>query len=401
MICSKVPFQTALFGFMSGFCLLLSGNTLNFWLAESGVSLITLGLFTLVALPYSFKYFIALLTEGTPLSLRSWLGIAQVLILGTLLGLSQTPGVDHEKRIAFLTVLLALGAVIQDIYLDKLRIDKTQSTTTGPSAGGYTIGYRLGMLASGAGLIFLSHFVAWPMVFYGACIGLIGISLGIHWTISPTTSLNNFQSSKRIPLSLKSHILRPILKIAQGKRLVYVIVLISLYRLADNLIAVLANPFQLQLGFTAIEIAAAAKVFGITTAILGGFMGGKLIQKWGLSQSLYYFALIHLGTHSLFIIQSKIGYDLTFLYVVTGLENLTGSMAMVAYIAYMTNLCDQRYGTTQYALLSSIMGLSRTLLPASAGTLATYLPWETCFVVIMLLALPGVILSSPWMSQKF
>lgn len=382
---------------MSGFCLLLSGNTLNFWLAESGMDLITLGLFTLVALPYSFKYFIAVLTDKTGFPIRVWIAISQILILASLFGFTQMNAPHNKQAIAILAFILAIGAVIQDIHLDKLRIDKTQAGNSGHSAGGYIVGYRLGMLTSGAGLIFLSSLVDWSTVFYNAVAIFIPISLFIHLFMTPKARL---QYKKKLPVLFSTQLIRPILKIAKGKRLFYILSLIVLYRLSDNLLAVLVNPFQLQLGFNAAEIATASKFFGTTMAILGGIAGGKLLQKLGTLKSLYLFGLVHLITHILFIIQAKIGYNLPFLYLVNGAESLTGSMAMVAYIAYITSLCNKRYGTTQYALLSSIMGLSRTLLPASAGTIASYFSWEACFMIITLIGVPGVLLSSPWMTQK-
>lgn len=382
---------------MSGFCLLLSGNTLNFWLAQAGVDLVTLGLFTLVALPYSLKYFIAVAMNKINLPIRFWLFMAQAVIVLCLIGFSQLSAEQDYPTIAVLAGILSLAAVGQDIYLDKLRIDKTQSSNKGYTAGGYIAGYRLGMLVSGAGLIFLSSLWQWPDIFYVASGVFVLLSLGIHLFITDTAPLT---PSSRPTFNFKQDIIQPIINIAHGKQLIYILALIILYRLADNLLAVLANPFLLHLGFNAAEIATTSKFFGTTMAILGGIIGGTILQKYSIKQALYWFGLIHLLTHVLFVVQAKVGYNLGLLYVVNGAESLTGSMAMVAYIAYITSLCDKQYGTTQYALLSSIMGLSRTLLPASAGTLATQLSWETCFIVITLLGIPGVILSSKRCMKK-
>ncbi len=376
---------------MSGFCLLLSGNTLNFWLAQAGVDLVTLGLFTLVALPYSLKYFIAVAMDKINLPIRFWLFMAQAVIVLCLIGFSQLSAEQDYPIIAVLAGILSLAAVGQDIYLDKLRIDKTYSSNKGYAAGGYIAGYRLGMLVSGAGLIFLSSLWQWPDIFYVTSGTFILLSLSVHLFINDITSLTTLA---RRPFNFKQDIIEPIINIAHGKHLLYILALIILYRLADNLLAVLANPFLLHLGFNAAEIATASKFFGTTMAILGGIIGGTILQKYSIRQALYWFGLIHLLTHVLFVVQAKVGYNLGLLYVVNGAESLTGSMAMVAYIAYITSLCDKQYGTTQYALLSSIMGLSRTLLPASAGALATQLSWETCFIVITLVGIPGVMLSS-------
>jgi PAT family beta-lactamase induction signal transducer AmpG len=362
------------------------------------VDIVTLGLFTLVALPYSFKYFISILTNKFNFSVSRWLVIAQIMILGCLMGMAHLNPLIDKSIIAILALMLATGAVIQDIYLDKLRIDKTHLSNRGISASSYIVGYRFGMLSSGAGLIFLSSIVDWITVFYGAATLFILISLAIHQAIEVSTPLP--LSPKRSRGGFSAQIIRPILKIARGKRLIYIVSLIIFYRLADNLLGVLVNPFQLQLGFNAAEIATASKFFGTTMAIVGGILGGKILQKIGIPKSLYYFGLIHLLTHFLFVFQAKIGHNLTLFYIVNGTESLTGSMAMVAYIAYLTGLCNKQYGTTQYALLSSIMGLSRTLLPASAGTIAKYVSWEACFIIITIIGIPGVVLTSNRVFKK-
>lgn len=394
----KTSLQTFLFGFMSGFCLLLSGNTLNFWLAESKVDLITLGLFTLVALPYSLKYFIAVAMDKLDLPIRFWLFIAQIIIFVCLINLAVLDPSQDKEWIAGIALALALGAAIQDIYLDKSRIDKTHSNNSGSSAGGYIVGYRFGMLTSGAALIFLSSLVSWTIVFYVASAILLLISSMIHMVIP--AHFKPRHSIKQHTVLFGTQLIRPIYKIAKGQRLVLIISLIILYRLADNLLAVLVNPFQLQLGFNAAEIATASKFFGTTMAIIGGIIGGKLLQRHGIGQSLFSFGLIHLISHILFIVQAKVGHNLGLLYLVNGVESLTGSMAMVSYIAYITSLCNQRYGTVQYALLSSIMGISRILLPTSAGAIASYTSWEVCFIIITLLGVPGVILSSKTILMK-
>ncbi|MBX3487721.1 MAG: MFS transporter [Candidatus Paracaedibacteraceae bacterium] len=384
-----VTLQTLLYGFMSGFCLLLSGNTLNFWLAESGINLITLGLFSLVALPYSLKYPIALLVDRLPLKDAYKLFFASIGLTYSLWQLSTTP-ITNFPTIALWASLIATAAVIQDIYLDKYRIDKTHAQNSGHSAGGYITGYRLGMLASGAGLIYASTVFEWATLFKISAMLCLLLGALVFSTFPP-------QHRKHKPSSFQNF-WRPILKIGKGRDLMTIIAIIILYRLADNLLAILVNPFQLSLGFTAAEIATASKVFGTAMALLGGIIGGKLLQTHTVSWGLLTFGLIHLITHGLFILQTHVGYNLPLLYLVNGAESLTGSMAMVSYIAFITSLCNKRFGTVQYALLSSVMGFSRTLIPSSVGLLAQNTTWTTTFTLITLTGIPGLMLC--WYRNK-
>ncbi len=384
-----VTLQTLLYGFISGFCLLLSGNTLNFWLAESGTSLVALGLFSLVALPYSLKYPIAILIDRIPVKDAYKLFSATIGITFSLWQLSETAPTNFTA-IALWASLIATTAVIQDIYLDKYRIDKTHAKNTGSSAGGYITGYRLGMLTSGAGLIFTSTMLEWSTLFQ--------ISAGLCFILGVLV-YTTFPSQKKAnkPTSFENF-WRPILKIGKGKELAFIIVIVILYRLADNLLAILVNPFQLSLGFSAAEIATASKFFGTAMALVGGVIGGKLLQRKSIAWGLLTFGLIHVITHILFIAQTYIGYNLAFLYLVNGAESLTGSMAMVSYIAFITSLCNKRFGTVQYALLSSVMGFSRTLIPSSIGLLAQNTTWTITFIIITLTGIPGLVLC--WYRSK-
>ena len=376
-----ITLQTLLYGFISGFCLLLSGNTLNFWLAESGTSLIALGLFSLVALPYSLKYPIAILIDRIPIKDAYKLIAASLGIAFSLWQLSQAASNDFAT-VALWASLIATTAVIQDIYLDKYRIDKTHDKNTGSSAGGYITGYRLGMLSSGAGLIFSSTILEWSTLFKISAILCSILGILVYMTFPPQKKLHK-------PTSFKNF-WRPILKIGKGPDLGLIIAIVICYRLADNLLAILVNPFQLSLGFSAAEIATASKFFGTAMALVGGVIGGKLLQHKSITWGLLTFGLIHVITHVLFIVQTYVGYDLALLYLVNGAESLTGSMAMVSYIAFITSLCNKRFGTVQYALLSSVMGFSRTLIPSSVGLLAQHTTWTTTFIIITLTGIPGL-----------
>ena len=375
--------QTLLYGFISGFCLLLSGNTLNFWLAESGTSLVALGLFSLVALPYSLKYPIAILIDRIPIKDAFKLITATLILAFSLWQLSALHSKDFST-IALWATLIATASVLQDIYLDKYRIDKTHSGNSGSSAGGYITGYRLGMLTSGAGLIYTSTFLDWSTLFKISALICLGLGCLVFATFPP-------QKRKHKPTTFKNF-WRPIFKIGKGKDLWMIIAIVVLYRLADNFLAILVNPFQLSLGFTAAEIATASKFFGTAMALIGGLIGGKILQHKPVTWGLLVFGLIHVVTHGLYILQTHVGYNLALLYVVNGAESLTGSMAMVSYIAFITSLCNKRFGTVQYALLSSVMGFSRTLIPASVGIIAQHTTWTVTFVIITLTGIPGLIL---------
>ena len=390
--------QVSLYGFMSGMSLLLSGNTLNFWLAKLGVSTTTVGLFSCIALPYAFKYVIALVMDRFALSPsqgggghKKWLVLSQVMLAILLILLSQIDPRLHLWQTAFVGLGIAMCAVMQDIVLDAHRVRLLTPQDQGPGAAMYTIGYRLGMLFSGAGMIYASVYLAWHWIFLMLAVfyGLIALVSFVYYTeegqeekeprVAPTNGL------------FHNLFVAPFAHFLSVKNALWVAGFIMIYRLSDYMLVVMLNPFLLHLGFTAQDIATVSKFFGTVMVILGGLASGPLVAHWGLGRSLIWFSVIHMVGHGFFVALYYFGKNIQFLYFITAYEAFTSGLVMTAYISFITSLCKGRYVATQYALMSSGMGLSRVVLPAFSGLIVDVYGWLAFFWMVVVISLGCVL----------
>jgi PAT family beta-lactamase induction signal transducer AmpG len=171
-----------------------------------------------------------------------------------------------------------------------------------------------------------------------------------------------------------------------------ILAFIVIFRLADAFIGGMTNPFLLETGFTKEQIAGIVKVFGTGATLIGTFAGGSLTGRYGALRMLFVSGLLHAATNLCYVWQAHAGADATVLSIGTSLENFTGGVAAAAFVAYMSGLCNIQYTATQYALLSSLSALARTMLATQAGAAAKHLGWSWFFALSALLALPGLFL---------
>jgi PAT family beta-lactamase induction signal transducer AmpG len=385
--------KICLFGFASGLSLMLSGNTLNFWLTKLGLSTVTIGLFSLAALPYAFKFMWAPFVDlvKIPLLTRlygqrlSWIIISQSFLIISLLFLAATDPATQIIKTAILGFIVAFMSVSQDISLDALRVNSLTSQNKGLISSMYILGYRIGMVCSGGGAIYMSTFLSWGQV-YLVLTGLVFVNLVTIFFSCKNMEQNMIRENAN-PLKTFSNIISKCRSsVSNVKHLSITLLFIILYNLSDNIILAMSNPFFLSIGFDEREIVKAAKVFGLAANLLGNFISGYFLRNMSIYRALLIFGAIHLITHILFIIQSIIGHNLSFLYLTMGMENFTGGMAMAAFITFITSLCAGRFAGTQYSIYSSMMGVSRVVIPSISGFLVVKFDWPCFFLINIAIA---------------
>ncbi len=385
--------KICLYGFTCGMNLLLSGNTINFWLASYNIDVRLLGVFSCVALPYAFKYFIALFIDNVSFFSQKnknkfWLVISQLMLILALFTLSFLKPQDNLIAIAIISFLIAFFATIQDIILNANRIKILKKDMQANGNAIYNVGYRLGMLFSGAGIILASVYISWQKIFLLLsclyCFLLIVMMLFYREVRQDNLVANILDKVEGYFYNL---FIKPFKNFLSFKNFLWILIFISLYRLGDNMLVVMLNPFLLDLGYTAFEIANISKFFGTLMVILGGFISAPVINKLGLRSSLVYFSVLHTMSHFLLISLSISGKNIPMLYIITAFETLTGGMMTVAHFMFISNLCSGYYIATQYALLSSFMGVSRVILPSGSGLLVSYLGFTKFFIVIILISI--------------
>ena len=386
-------------GFACGLPLLLTITVLQAWMKEEGVDLTVIGIMSLVGLPYTVKFLWAPIMDRFTLPFlgrrRGWLLIAQIALICSivLLGLSNTKNLWMIAVSAFLVTFFSAS---QDIVVDAYRREDLADAELGLGSSLYVNGYRVGMLlASGGGLIMADH-ISFAMVYLimAACMlpGLLTTLLTPEPVISAGT-----------PGSLKEAVVNPLIDYFSRQGALWILAFILFYKIGDTMASAMTLPFYLDIGFTKTEIGAVVKLFGFWATIIGALTGGVMMLRLGISRSLWIFGLLQAISTAGFALLAKIGHSIPALAGVIAFENLSGGMGTAAYVAFMGSITNKKFTATQYALLSSLMGVPRVLASAPTGYFAKHMGWASFFIMCTLIAVPGMLLLlkfAPWSSEE-
>ncbi|MCR9258033.1 MAG: AmpG family muropeptide MFS transporter [Alphaproteobacteria bacterium] len=386
------------FGFSSGLPLLLVFSTLSVRLVEEGVSLTNIGLFSLVGQPYVLKFLWAPAVDRLPLPVltrlfgrrKAWMLLTQSATAAAILWLGVIDPVADPWLTALAAFIVATASATQDIVLDAYRVESLEERQLGAGAAIFVFGYRIGMLAAGAGALYAAEFSGWEGA-YTVMAGLMAIGI-LATLISPEPKRPEEVRKPGIAAALKVAVIDPFREFVGRSGWVTILAFILFYKFGDAFAGTLANAFYVDIGFTKVEIANVSKLFGLAATLVGGFVGGVMVTRMGLLPSLMVCGILQMVSNLLFAAQAAIGPDVAFLTLTIGVENLAGGMGTAAFIAYLSSLCDIRFTATQYALLSSVMALARTYLAASGGFLAEEMGWVTFFIISTVAAVPGLLL---------
>ncbi len=389
-----------LLGLSSGLPLALTGATLSLWLKDEGLSLTEIGLFTNVATPYALKFLWAPLMDQVRLPVlagwlgrrRSWLLATQLSLMVLILALAATDPGEQLVRTALLAFGIAFGSASQDIVVDAYRVEICDEDAQAAGAASIVFGYRVGMLVSGAGALYLASFAGWSWS-YAAMAG--ALLTGVATTLlSREPEVDGVAPAPAVATDRLRRVLRgiagPFVEFFGRPAWALVLAFALLYRFGDALAGVMAIPFFDDLGFSKLEIANVAKVYGTAATLLGLALGGWLMKSVRMVPALWICGVLQLASNLTFAGLALVGHSLPFLAAAIGVENLTGGMATAAFVAYLSNLTDARFTATQYALLTALTAGARIWLASTGGWLATQLGWFEYFVLTAGAALPGL-----------
>ena len=414
-------------GFSSGLPLTLTFGTLSIWLVEEGVSKTAIGIFALVGAPYTFKFLWSPLVDRMTLPYfskrfgqrRGWALMTQLTLMAAIFALGSVTPSATPALTAFLALLVVFCSASQDIVIDAYRVEILAEHQYGAGAAMIVLGYRIGMLVSGAGALYLSTFFSWHAT-YAVMAGLMIVGIGTILMNPEPQRLQSRESAQldirvaeylasrphlrgraaRLLAWLSSAVVGPFAEFMGRRGWLFVLLFILLYKFGDALAGVMSNPFFLELGFTKIEIANVSKAFGLAATIIGGIIGGMMVSRLGIIKSLIVCGILQMVSNLVFVLQATAGHNLKILVLTIGIENFSGGMGTAAFVAYLSSLCNMAYTATQYALLSSFMAFGRTMLSSGGGWLADNMNWIAFFIVTTIAALPGLVLLV-WMIRHF
>jgi PAT family beta-lactamase induction signal transducer AmpG len=410
-------------GFSSGLPLALSGSTLLFWTAEAGVNLKTIGLFALAGTPYTVKFLWAPLVDAIDLPVfsawlgrrRGWLVFSQLLLIAAIVFLGSRDPAAAPGAVALGALLVAAASATQDIVVDAFRIESLPEDEQAAGMASYVAAYRIGMLVSGAGALFLvtgfqglgfGHRAAWNGSYLiMAALVVVGIITTLiagepEKSTATADHAHGWNSAlsrlgRTVIGAFQDFFLREGLLVA-----FVVLVFVVLFKFTDALAGVMTGPFAVELGFTRNEYAAIIKGVGLAALLIGGFAGGYVARAFPLAASLWIGGVLQALANLAFSWQAIVGHDLAWLTFAITVENFTSAIGTVIFVAYLSALCKNPLHTaTQYALLTALAAVGRTYLSASAGFIAAATGWVWFFVICALAAIPGLLVLA-WLQWR-
>lgn len=374
-------------GFYSGLPLLLTGSTLQAWLKESGLSLSGLGALSLLGLPYTLKFLWAPLFDRYRWPglgrRRGWLLASQLSLAGVCAALARFDPATAHLAVAGLALLLAFFSASQDIVIDAWRRESLADREQGLAASMYVNGYRLGMLLGGGGALILADYADFHAVYWIA--SALMLSGALLTLAAPEPAL-----PQHAPASLREAVIAPFGEFLARPRWGIILLFIVAYKLGDAVAGQMTMPLYLDLGFSKSEIGAVVKLFGLGATLAGALIGGIFLLRLRLESALWGFGILQALSTASFVALVHWGAWLPGLALVVTFENVSAGMGAAAYAAFMATQTDRRFTATQYALLSSLMGVPRVVLAAPSGWLAEILGWPVFFLCCAALALPGL-----------
>ena len=387
-------------GFACGLPLLLTISVLQAWMKEEGVDLTIIGLFALVGLPYTLKFIWApVLDRFIPPFLgrrRGWLLVAQIFLMVSIAGLGLTSPADNPWIVAAAAVLVTFFSASQDIAVDAYRREDLADEELGLGSSFYINGYRIGMLlASGGGLI-MADFISFKAVYLIMAVCMLPGVITTLLTPEPVITHGT-------PSSMREAVFAPLIEYFSRQGALWMLAFILFYKIGDTMASAMTTPFYLDIGFSKTEIGAVVKLFGFWATIAGGLIGGVVMLRMGIKRSLWVFGLLQVVSTAGFAVLAWIGYSIPVLAGVIAFENLSSGMGTAAYVAFMASITDKRFTATQYALLSSLMGIPRVMASAPTGFFAKNMGWLGFFVFCTLVAIPGMLLLlkvAPWKAKE-
>jgi len=403
---------TLVFGIISGLPFATTAGNLSLMLKESGVNLQTIGFFTLIGLPYSFKYLVAPIFDlHKPFlhkligkrfgKMRSWLLLAQPLLCGALVLSSYVKYTISPHMFVLSVCMITVFSAIQDILIDAFRIELYEIPDQGFAGTAAIIGYQTGMLLGSIGGLILAHNFSWPFAY--RAIGILILCFGVFSNIVSTmifpsdyvhhqTGLETSYGKEALIPKILDYFKTPFTTLLQHKGLPLLLCIITLYKLSDGYLGVMIYPFLNDMNFSKLDIAHVMKVYGTAAGFLGMFIGSQILERITIKSALILGCLLQSISNLGYIFVIYAGHNLFVLAIVNSLDSFAGGIGNAAFVVFMVGLCDKKFAATHYALFTSLAVLCRTLISSSSGMTASLLSWPQFFSLSALLCLPALIL---------
>lgn len=388
-----------LLGFSSGLPLYLTSRTLQAWMTVEGVNLTAIGFVSLFSLPYSLKFLWAPLIDGFSFPFlgrrKGWLIVTQLALAAAIAAMALQNPAGALQLVAINAVAIAFLSATQDITIDAYSADILDRHEVGAGAGVKVLGYRAGMIVAGGTALIVADKLSWPTVY--VLLGGLMLLILVISTRVPEPVLR-----ERPPSSLTEAVRMPFIdffgRLGRARGM-WILAFVLFYRLGDSLIDNMTTPFLLQTGFSQTDVGAIQGGIGLFTTIVGVLAGGAVLSRIGINRSLWIFGVLQLASNFAYLLLATMGRHYPMMVATIIIENFCYGLATAVIVGFIMTLCNPKFSATQYALLSSVIAVGRTVLAAPAGAVAGLTGWPLFFLISVAAALPGMALLplfAPW-----
>ena len=385
------------FGFASGLPLYLTFFTLQQWLSESHASLRTIGTAALIGLPYLLKFLWAPLIDRMPPGRlgrlgrrRGWMLPIQLLLTLTIVAMSLCRPDRVLWPLFACACVLAFLSASQDIAIDAWRIESFPGPAQAAALGAYTWGYRIAMLCSSAGAIWIASRSGWRTALLSmALLSLAGPLLAVaarEPPVAPPDPATGWRDA------LRRRVVEPFRDLLGRAGAATVIAFVLVFNLGTQLADTMAYPFYHQLGLSPVAVAKANSIPLLVAALAGAAGSGLLAGRIGLGRTLVLSACLQMLSIGLYLGLVGTGPLVAMLLVKVMVENFAEGLAQTSFAAYLSRLCSLKYTATQFALLSSLAPVAWRTLGGTTGYLAEDLGWTGFYLLTVAACLPGILI---------
>ena len=386
-----------LLGFSSGLPFLLVSVTLSLWLKENGIVLKSITMIASAGMTYALKFLWAPLLDHWQLPLfarlgrrRGWLLFAQIgVIAGLLLMALLTP--QRLEPFVLATLLVAFMGATQDIAVDAYRIEIAPPSMQGALVATYSLGYRLGLLLAGALALILADHIAWSWVYVLMAVAMV---LPVITTLVMREPAVNRSVPPNWRVAMRESVIDPFADFFRryswaiaGLTLLFIL----MFKLPEQSIGSIFNPFMRDMGFSKTQIGAITKIYGVWIGIAGAFVGGAAVARWGAWRVLGVAIVLESCSNLFYLLLLNHHGSLTMLTVAISGQNFGEGLLGPPTVAFLSLLVNRQHTATQYALLSSLVNLPGKLLGFFAGGIAMSLGYGGYFSITVVSVLPAML----------
>ncbi len=369
---------------------LIGGSLLQAWVSDAGVDIKTIGLLTMVAMPYTLKFLWAPILDRFQLPFgrrKGWILLTQLLLILSVLFMSFMNPAESVQWIAIAAVVVAFISATLDIALDAWRIEYLPSNQISLGLSMNMTSYMIALrLLGGALALILADHIPWSQVYQLMAVFLLPSMIAIMMSKEPDMKVPP-------PKNFHESVVMPFLDFFGRKGAWIFIAFILLYKLGDNMGGALSTKFYLDMTYTKTEIGAVAKSVGWIAIVVGSLAGGFFMMSMKMRSALFSFGILQALSTGAFALLAVNSHSIPLLTGVIAFENFTAGLGTAAFATLIARLTNKKFTATQYALLTSVMGVPRYLSGAPTGYMVEAFGWITFYIICALIAIPGILIS--------